>query len=225
MCGRFTLKTDPKTLTENFPEFEALQDLAPRYNIAPSQEVAVVANNGENKIEFFQWGLIPFWAKHPAIGARMINARSETLAEKPSFRTAYRRRRCLILADGFYEWKQEPGSRTKIPTYIRLASEKPFAFAGLWETWRPPQEDDSLLSCTIITTTPNALMETIHKRMPVILPPSAYERWLNPNEQSPDQLNELLKPYPAEEMETYTVSRLVNRPTNDLADCIQPVEV
>ena len=226
MCGRFTLKTDPETLTETFPGFTtpAADEIRPRYNIAPSQQVAVVANNGDNSVEFFQWGLIPSWAKDPKIGNRMINARSETLAEKPSFRTPYKRRRCLILSDGFYEWKAEPGSKTKTPFYIRLKSEKPFAFAGLWEAWSPNIDDDPLLSCTIITTSPNPLMETIHRRMPVILEPDDYEQWLDPSDQSPTQLDGLLKSYPAEEMEAYPVSRLVNRPSNDSPDCIVPVE-
>ena len=226
MCGRFTLKTDPETLTETFPSFTtpAADEMAPRYNIAPSQPVAVVPNNGENSVEFFQWGLIPSWAKDPKIGNRMINARSETLAEKPSFRTPYKRRRCLILSDGFYEWRSEPGSKSKTPIYIRLKSEKPFAFAGLWEAWYPSTDDDPLLSCTIITTSPNSLMETIHRRMPVILEPDAYDLWLDPSEQSPKQLDGLLKPYPAEEMMAYPVSRLVNRPSNDSPDCIAPAD-
>ena len=224
MCGRFTLKTAPETLTETFPGFTtpAADELVPRYNIAPSQGVAVVPNNGENSVEFFQWGLIPSWAKDPKIGNRMINARSETLAEKPSFRTPYKRRRCLILTDGFYEWKAEPGSKTKTPFYIRLKSEKPFAFAGLWERWSPNIDDDPLLSCTIITTAPNSLMETIHRRMPVILEPDTYDLWLDPSEQSPTRLDGLLKPYPPEEMMAYPVSRLVNRPSNDSPDCIAP---
>ena len=224
MCGRFTLRTDPETLTETFPGFTTLaaDEMSPRYNIAPSQPIAVVANNGENKVEFFQWGLIPSWAKDPKIGNRMINARAETLAEKPSFRTPYKRRRCLVLTDGFYEWKAEPGSKSKTPFYIRLKSEKPFAFAGLWEAWSPNIDDDPLLSCTIITTSPNALMETIHRRMPVILEPDAYNLWLDPSDQSPKQLDGLLTAYPAEEMEAYPVSRLVNRPSNDSPDCITP---
>ena len=224
MCGRFTLKTDPETLTETFPGFTMPDELTPRYNIAPSQGVAVVPNKGDNTVEFFQWGLIPFWAKDPKIGNRMINARSETLAEKPSFRTPYKRRRCLILSDGFYEWRSEPGSKTKTPIYIQLKSEKPFAFAGLWEAWSPNIDDDPLHSCTIITTSPNALMETIHRRMPVILEPDAYDWWLDPNEQTPNQLNDLLKPYPADEMMAYPVSRLVNRPSNDSPDCIAPAD-
>ena len=226
MCGRFTLKTDPETLTETFPGFTtpAADEMTPRYNITPSQRVAVVANNGDNSVEFFQWGLIPSWAKDPKIGNRMINARSETLAEKPSFRTPYKRRRCLVLSDGFYEWRAEPGSKTKTPFYIRLKSEKPFAFAGLWEAWSPNIDDDPLLSCTIITTSPNALMETIHRRMPVILEPDGYAQWLDPNDQSPKQLDGLLKSYPVEEMEAYPVSRLVNRPSNDSPDCIVPAD-
>lgn len=226
MCGRFTLRSDPETLTETFPGFTtpAVDEMSPRYNIAPSQGVAVVANNGENRVEFFQWGLVPSWAKDPKIGNRMINARAETLAEKPSFRTPYKRRRCLVLTDGFYEWKAEPGSKSKTPFYIRLRSEKPFAFAGLWEAWSPNIDDDPLLSCTIITTSPNALMETIHRRMPVILEPDAYNLWLDPSDQPPKQLDGLLKPYPADEMEAYPVSRLVNRPSNDSPDCIAPAD-
>ena len=127
MCGRFTLKTTPETLTETFPGFTMPDEMTPRYNIAPSQGVAVVPNSGENRVEFFQWGLIPSWAKDPKIGNRMINARAETLAEKPSFRTPYKRRRCLILSDGFYEWRSEPGSKSKTPIYVQLKSEQPFA--------------------------------------------------------------------------------------------------
>ena len=232
MCGRFSLAADQKTLSETFTDFEIPEELGPRYNIAPSQPVAVVANNGQNKVEFFQWGLIPSWAKDPQIGNRMINARAETLAEKPSFKTAYKRRRCLVLADGFYEWRITPPSSppkgggkrgAKTPMYIRLASGEPFAFAGLWESWRGA-EDSMILSCTIITTTPNEFMAEIHNRMPVILPRGAYATWLDPAERNPDQLQELLKPYPAEQMTAYPVSRIVNSPQNDTPDCIVPVK-
>jgi putative SOS response-associated peptidase YedK len=168
MCGRFTLAIDPADLSEAFPGFSFPKEMTPRYNIAPSQPVAVVANNSRSQVEFFQWGLVPSWAQDPSIGNRMINARAESLAEKPSFRTAYKRRRCLILADGFYEWQSVPGGKTKTPMLIRMKSGEPFAFAGLWEVWHPDQ-DDALLTCTIITTTPNVLMEKIHNRMPVIL--------------------------------------------------------
>jgi putative SOS response-associated peptidase YedK len=222
MCGRFTLTTNQEKLAESFTEFEVPEQLSPRYNIAPSQPVAVVANNSQNKVEFFQWGLIPAWAKDPSIGNRMINARAETLAEKPSFKNAYKRRRCLVLADGFYEWRKEPNSKAKTPMYIRLADDEPFAFAGLWESWHGP-DDSLILSCTIITTTPNEFMAKIHNRMPVILPREVYARWLDPADHSPDQLNALLKPYPAEQMTAYPVSRVVNNPQNDAPDCIAPV--
>src|SRR5512136_1632997 len=196
MCGRFTLMIDPADLRDAFSglTFPDAERMAPRYNVAPSQLVAVVANNGKNAVEFFKWGLVPSWAQDPSIGNRMINARAESLAEKPSFRTAYKRRRCLVLADGFYEWQLTPGSQAKTPMFIRLKSGEPFAFAGLWEAWHPDQAD-ALLSCTIITTTPNALMEKIHNRMPVILKPEAYPVWLDPAEQTPDKLGKLLKPY------------------------------
>jgi len=225
MCGRFTLKTDAKTLTNMLPGFELPDQLSPRYNIAPSQEIAVVPNTGDRAVEFFRWGLIPGWAKDPSIGNRMINARSETLAEKPSFRTAYRRRRCLILADGFYEWKKEADSKPKTPMYIHLKSGAPFAFAGLWESWQPARDEEAVHSCTIITTTPNTLMGGIHNRMPVILSQAAYDAWLDPREQEPEALAALLVPYATEEMTAYSVSRLVNRPTNDSPECIVPVEV
>jgi len=222
MCGRFSLTTNKKQLTEAFAGFEPPAELTPRYNIAPSQPVAVVANTGENRVDFFLWGLIPSWAKDPKIGNRMINARSETLAEKPSFKAAYKRRRCLILADGFYEWRKNP-DKTKTPMYVQLESQEPFAFAGLWESWYST-EGDNILSCTIITTQPNDFMANIHNRMPVILPRRAYDQWLDPSEQRPDQLQSLLAPYPAEEMTAYPVSTLVNNPQNDAPDCINPLE-
>jgi putative SOS response-associated peptidase YedK len=221
MCGRFTLAADTKKLAEAFAGFEIPENLPPRYNVAPSQPIAAVANKGQRQVEFFQWGLIPSWAKDPAIGNQMINARAETLAEKPSFKNAYRRRRCLILADGFYEWRKESDGTTKTPMFIHLASGQPFAFAGLWEMWRAAE--DAILSCTIITTSPNALMAQIHNRMPVILPPDAYEQWLDPAERMPDDLNDLLKPYPAELMTAYSVAKLVNSPKNDSPELIEPV--
>lgn len=219
MCGRFTLATNTQKLAEAFAGFEVPAELPARYNIAPTQPIAVVANNGEHKVEFFHWGLIPSWAKDPKIGNQMINARAETLAEKPSFKNAYKRRRCLVLADGFYEWKKEEGS-TKTPMYIRLASGDPFAFAGLWEMWQTAE--DTILSCTIITTDPNDLMAQIHNRMPVILPPDAYQQWLDPAERSPDQLQSLLQPYPAELMTAYPISKMVNSPKNDSPTLIEP---
>ena len=221
MCGRFTLTATPADLIDAFPEIDVPVDLAPRYNIAPSQDVAIIANTGVKRVELYRWGLVPSWAKDPAIGDRMINARAETLAEKPSFRRLYRRRRCLVLSDGFYEWKPEPGTRLKTPMYIRLASGRPFAFAGVWDEWRSP-DGHPLHSCAIVTTAPNALMQMIHTRMPVILPPEAYPRWLEPAEQPPERLNDLLVPFAAGEMTAFPVSRFVNSPQNDSPACIVP---
>ncbi|MCG3206849.1 MAG: putative SOS response-associated peptidase YedK [Anaerolineae bacterium] len=221
MCGRFTLTQNSQQLAESFQQFAPPADFSPRYNIAPTQPVAVVANDGRQQIDFFVWGLIPSWAKEPSIGNKLINARAETLAEKPSFRSAYRRRRCLILADGFFEWRKNPDN-SKTPLYIQLEGQEPFAFAGLWEQWHSPQGDE-VLSCTIITTEPNALMAKIHNRMPVILPPAAYNQWLDPAEQKPERLQSLLAPFPAEQMTAYPVSRVVNNPRFDGPDCIAPL--
>ena len=222
MCGRFTMTIDPSHLQEAFPWADIPDDLPPRYNIAPSQPVAVIPNTGDNVLSMYKWGLIPSWSKDPAIGDRMINARAETLSEKPSFRNAFRRRRCLILADGFYEWKQIPGMKTKQPVYLRLNPYRPFAFAGLWEIWNAP-DGSEVRSCTIITTQPNSLIEPIHNRMPVILPPEVYSQWLAPEDRQPAQLNQLLVPYPSSEMVAFPVSRLVNSPQTDTAELIKPV--
>lgn len=220
MCGRYTLRVDPADLQEEFGVTAVPAEMTPRYNIAPTQPVAVIANNGRNELEFYRWGLIPSWAKDPKIGNRMINARAETLAEKPAFRTAFKKRRCLIPADGFYEWQKMAGSKTKTPMHIRLKSGRPFAFAGLWEAWRPSDEE-TLFTCTIITTTPNSLLESIHDRMPVILKPEAYELWLAQDEQAPEQLSKLLKPYPASLMTASAVSTLVNNPAVDSPDILR----
>lgn len=222
MCGRFTLTAEVNALQDAFPWLNIPPEITPRYNIAPTQPVAVVPNDGKQRLDYFNWGLIPSWAKDPEIGSRMINARSETLAEKPAFRTAFRRRRCLVLADGFYEWQKQPGSKSKIPMYIRLSSKEPFAFAGLWEIWNS-KDGSSILSCTIITTEPNELMKDIHNRMPVILPEDAYQRWLEPGEKSPAQLSALLTPFPAERMTAFPVSTLVNNPRNDTPQCVAPL--
>jgi putative SOS response-associated peptidase YedK len=183
--------------------------------------VAVIPNTGENKLDFFTWGLIPSWAKDPSIGNRLINARAETLAEKPAFRSAYRRRRCLILSDGFYEWKPDASGKGKTPHYIHMKSREPFAFAGLWEIWTP-SDGSEIHSCTIITTTPNELMQTIHNRMPAILSPDSYQVWLNVEEQKPEILSPLLTPYPSSGMSAYPVTKIVNAPQNETPDCIKP---
>jgi putative SOS response-associated peptidase YedK len=222
MCGRFTLTLTGEQLALAFPWLNVATDLTPRYNIAPSQMVAAVPNKDVRQLEQFRWGLIPFWAKDPRIGNRMINARAETLAEKPSFRAPYRRRRCLVLADGFYEWQSRPGQRRKTPFHIRLASQEPFGFAGLWDTWRSP-DGSRIESCTIVTTRPNELLKPIHNRMPVILQPDDYARWLDPAELPPSTLQPLLEPYPSADMIAFPVSTVVNDPRNDIEECTIPL--
>jgi putative SOS response-associated peptidase YedK len=221
MCGRFTLTLDSKQIQEAYPWLNVPLGIQSRYNVAPSQPIAVVPNDGHQRLDFYVWGLIPSWAKDPSIGNRMINARVETLAEKPSFRNAFKRRRCLILADGFYEWKTSNVSRTKTPMFIHLKDRQPFAFAGLWELWNAP-DGSQIYSATIITTEPNSLMKSIHNRMPVILPQPAYEQWLAPEEQNPRDLMPLLGPFPAENMQAYPISTLVNSPQNDMPQVIEP---
>jgi putative SOS response-associated peptidase YedK len=223
MCGRFTLTVDPGRLQEAFPGLGLpVTGLKPRYNIAPTQPVALIPNDGDYRLDFYLWGLIPSWAKDAEIGNRLINARGETLAEKPAFRAAFRRRRCLILADGFFEWRQDPDGRGKTPVYISLRSHDPFGFAGLWEIWHA-KDGSEVRSCTIITTQPNELVAHIHNRMPVILPASAHAQWLAPGEADPAQLAGLIRPYPAEEMTAHPVARLVNSPANDSPECVAPL--
>ena len=223
MCGRFTLTVDPGQLQEAFPWVDFPGDFPPRYNVAPTQPVAVVPNDGLNRLDFFNWGLIPFWAKDPKIGNRLINARSETIAEKPSFRGSFKYKRCLILADGFYEWRKQPGTKTKIPMYIHMKDRSPFAFAGLWDNWHS-KDGSEIRSCTIITTQPNELVEKIHNRMPVILSPDGYAEWLHEGEHDPNLLKSLLRPYPSEQMAAFPVSRQVNSPQNDIPEVILPIE-
>ncbi len=220
MCGRFTLTLEADDLAEAF-DATAPKDWVPRFNIAPTQPVAVIANTTtQRKIELFRWGLIPGWATDPKIGSRMINARAETVVDKPSFRSAVKKRRCLVLADGFYEWKKDGKSKT--PTYIQLKGGKPFALAGLWEVWKSSDKKETIKSCTILTTEPNALMNDIHDRMPVILPPKAWEVWLSPDELPADELPRLLKPYPSSQMKAVVVSTLVNSVAFDSPECIVP---
>jgi putative SOS response-associated peptidase YedK len=197
--------------------------MQPRYNIAPTQPVAAVrASSGANSREMalLRWGLIPFWAKNINMGARMINARSETVADKPAFRAAFRRRRCLVVADGFYEWQKVNGA--KQPFYIHLQDGKAFGIAGLWERWEGA-EGTAIESCTLLTTVPNELVRAVHDRMPVILAPEDYGLWLNPDIQSVEDLAPLLRPYPESEMLAYPVSRWVNSPRNNDPRCIEPL--
>lgn len=224
MCGRFTLVTTSDVLAEYFDLVEATGQ-PPRYNIAPTQSVPVVRIKNETaKREMcsMRWGLIPSWAKETSIGSKMINARSETLAEKPSFRSAYNHRRCLVVADGFYEWKKI--HQRKQPYYIRLQDGGPFAFAGLWERW-PGDRDGSIESCTIIPTTPNELMADLHHRMPVILKPEDYSTWLDPTLSGGETIQSLLQPFPTDRMEAYAVDTVVNSPANDKPVCIEPLAI
>jgi putative SOS response-associated peptidase YedK len=224
MCGRFTLTATVDQLMDRFDiEYFLEQDnFQPSYNIAPSQSVLAVINNGRhNKMGFLRWGLIPPFAKDVSIGNKMINARSETLLEKPSFRTAYKKKRCLIIADSFYEWKKLDDKK-KIPMRIKLKSEELFAMAGLWENWKSP-EGKSIFSCTVITTTPNHLVEDIHDRMPVILRPEDEKIWLDPTIPDTHLLDPLLVPLDENLMEVYEVSPLVNSPKNNSIELIQRI--
>ena len=223
MCGRYTLTCTPEVLAEAF-QLEAAPDLQPRYNVAPSQGVACVRaglRSRKREAVLLRWGLVPSWAGDPAMGMKLINARAETVAEKPSFRKPFRERRCLVPADGYYEWKRE-GSR-KQPYHIRLNSERPFAFAGLWDRWTG-EDGKTIESCTILTTTPNERLASIHDRMPVILPPAAYEPWLDPGLQDATRLVPFLTPYPADAMIAVAVSRRVNDPRVDDARCLEALE-
>ncbi len=227
MCGRFTLALSPEELAQLMALDAALDrelGLAPRWNIAPGQELLAAVQDSPDaprEPRAFKWGLVPGWAEDPAVGNRMINARGETAAEKPSFRTAFSRRRCLIPADGFYEW-QRRGSK-KRPWIFRVTDEPGFCMAGLWETWIP-SAGDPLHTCTILTTEANDLLRPIHDRMPVILRRTDYERWLTAQPDEAAGLRELLRPFPAEGMAAWPVSTLVNSPRNDAPECAAPVE-
>ena len=219
MCGRYTLASPTERLAEEFGVDASSIELSPNYNVAPTQGVAAVLEEaGQRRLEVLRWGLIPPWADDPGIGSRMINARSETAPGKPSFRRAFRERRCLIPADGFYEWQRTNGA--KQPYYIHMEDGRPFAFAGLWESWSKGGEGE-VRTCTILTTGANALVGEVHDRMPVILAPDAYDVWLDPASER-DELTGLLAPYPEDEMEAYPVSRFVNSPSNNDPRCIEP---
>jgi putative SOS response-associated peptidase YedK len=224
MCGRFNLRTPAAQLAAFFdivfdPPLQAA--LAPRFNIAPSQPVLIVRGQaGRNAATLVCWGLVPGWAKDPAIGNRMINARGETVAEKPSFRAAFRHRRCLVPATGFYEW-QRIGGQHKQPWHIHHPDNRPLAFAGIWENWEGP-DGSSLQTCAIITTEANSRMAPIHHRMPVILRPDDFATWLDPRSDHHDQLESLLVPCPDETLVTSPIDTWVNRPANEGPDCLRP---
>ncbi|MEN8172721.1 MAG: SOS response-associated peptidase [Chloroflexota bacterium] len=226
MCGRYTLTITLDEFVAAFPGLKieiGSDDFFPRYNIAPTQPIPVIRDDGDRQLKFHHWGLIPSWAKDKKFASRMINARSETAAQKPSFREAFRARRCLIPADGFFEWIKVEGTKKKLPVYIHLKSKAPFAFAGLWETWTSPQ-GEVIPSAVILTTEPNRLVAKVHNRMPVILPRDAYDLWLDPEEKDPAVLAHLLKPYPADQMAQYPVSTLASYPSNEGPQVIEPLQ-
>jgi putative SOS response-associated peptidase YedK len=219
MCGRFVRKTDVRDLFNVFSA-EALDSvLEPSYNIAPRQPIAVVMEEGKRKIVTMQWGLIPSWAKDPKIGYKMINARSETILEKPSFRNAFKNRRCLIIADGFYEWKTQ--GKIKTPVYIYLKDASPFGMAGIYEIWKP-QAGEPIRTCSIITTEANEFMKSIHHRMPVLMDKKDHDTWLDPTTDE-KTLVSLLKPFDPLKMQCHEVSTEVNSPFHNAEDCILPV--
>ena len=225
MCGRYSLKTPADTLAKHFRLAKA-PSLSSRFNIAPSQPIAIVRIHvpQENReCVMVRWGLIPSWAKDPSIGNKMINARAETISEKPAFREALARSRCLVPADGYYEWQRQGrmGQR-KQPFYIRIRDGRPFAFAGLWERWVEP-DGKVIATCAILTTEPNKSLKEIHERMPVILGPKDYDQWLDPYIRQAALLQSLFRPYPQEEMTAYPVSLRVNDPNHDDAGCIEPL--
>jgi putative SOS response-associated peptidase YedK len=222
MCGRFTLRTPAKDFARLFA-LDDVPELQPRYNIAPTQTVAAVRLSPEREnreLVMLRWGLVPFWADDPKTGYRMINARAETVGTKPAFRQAFVKRRCLIVADGFYEWQKRNGS--KQPFLIHRQDDRPFAFAGLWERWDKGEEE--IESCTIIVTEANDLLEPIHDRMPVILDPDDYDLWLDPEFGDRNKLGDMLRPHSGEGLEAYPVSTVINNPRNDTDKCVERLE-
>jgi len=222
MCGRFTITLEPAAWQEEFDLRGIAVDWKKNYNTTPTQMVPVVIDEQARAVEMMRWGLIPFWAKDESIGSRLINARAETLQEKPSFRDAFRQRRCLILADGFYEWQKGAGVKApKVPYFFQLCDHKPFFFAGLWESWRSEKDAPEIHSCTIITTSPNTLVGEIHNRMPVIL--DKYNCWTWLTEENLNTLQDLLAPYPAASMLAYPVSTAINNPASNSPQNMQPL--
>lgn len=220
MCGRFSFSPLAKIIEDRFDVKVDKTRYKPRYNSAPSQDLAVISNSNPGELSFFRWGLIPFWAKDKSIGNKMINAKAETIAEKPSFKNSLKRKRCLVLSDGFYEWKTI-SKKEKIPYRITMDDNSLFAMAGIWDSWK---DETGLMinSFAIITTSPNKLMENIHTRMPVILSPNDEKRWLSSDDTT--FLQSLLQPFPEKEMTAFTVSNLVNSPANDSPEVMNPVE-
>lgn len=223
MCGRFVQSSEPETYATAFRVDRTITEKLPAsYNVAPTDEVyAVAEHDGERLLGTFRWGLIPFWAKDRKIAARNINARAETVAIKPAFRDSFASRRCLIPADGFYEWQKRP--KGKLPHFIHGTDGGPLALAGLWASWRDRETDERVRTCTIITTEPNAAIEELHDRMPVVLPAAAWEVWLAEGEADLDQLRALLLPAAETSLAFHPVSTLVNKVANNLPECIEPL--
>jgi putative SOS response-associated peptidase YedK len=218
MCGRFTQRADAKRIAREFKVAE-VPAVEARYNVAPTQDVLAVRQSPDGReATFYQWGLVPSWAKDSSMGARLINARSETVQEKPSFREAFKKRRCIIPADGFYEWQRTDGR--KQPFFFRMRDERPFGFAGLWERWEG-EGGHVINSCAILTTEANELLRPVHDRMPVILHPDDYEMWLEADARQLDLVKEVLRPYPAEEMMGYPVGTSVNSPRSKGEELIE----
>ena len=221
MCGRFTLRT-PANIFKDVFGLEPLPGLRPRYNIAPTQPIAVVrAEGAKRRLHMLRWGLVPWWAKDISIGNRLINARAETIATKPAYREPFEQRRCLIPADGFYEW-QRLGNGRKQPFHVDLSTGDPFGFAGVWDRWRDPASGAVTESCALITIEANSVVAPIHHRMPVTLTPSSFAAWLE-RDAEPERLQELLCPIAGERVRVTPVSVLVNRPDNDDPRCLDPV--
>jgi putative SOS response-associated peptidase YedK len=221
MCGRFSATFSFRDIKVRW-NLQGDLSFEPRYNIAPSQTVPVILKGDRgNEVKLMKWGLVPSWASDPSIGNRMINARAETLLEKPSFKRLVSQRRCLIPADGFYEWRRE--GKRKVPVWIHLKKKEPFTFAGLWDSWRNPDVGDVLNTFTIITTDSNTLVRRIHDRMPVIYDRDMGQRWLDDSINSAMVLAAVTRPWPSEYMEAWDVSTMVNAPENDSAECILPV--
>jgi putative SOS response-associated peptidase YedK len=224
MCGRFAQHSPIETLQQAFNIDFIESDVTPNYNIAPTQKIlSILKHNEQNHLVKLHWGLVPFWSKDIKIGSRMINARSETVSDKPAFRNAFKKRRCLIIADGFYEWKGEKGH--KQPYYITIPSGKPFVFAGLWEAWNPKDNDEDSIyqSCAIITTAASESFNNLHHRMPVILLSDCHEKWLNPEIQDPKEIENILEDSIMYDLQYYPVSKHVNSPKNNDLECIRQI--
>ncbi len=225
MCGRFVQVEKPEFYAENFgAEFVRTETLRQSYNVAPTSQVyAVVEHEGDRSLTSFRWGLIPSWAKEKKIGAKTFNARSETAAEKPMFRSSFTKRRCIIPVDGFYEWERR--AKGKLPHYIYGVDTKPLPAAGLWSIWKDPETDELLRTCTILTGTPNGLIESLHDRMPVIMPEANWGAWLDPELTDKESIKALMGVYPAELMAEHPVSTLVNKVQNNTPDLLTPIEI